>query len=233
MPYGKLYCVGIGPGDPELITVKAVKILRSADVIAVPETENGVSAAYKIAGQYIKGKEILHCILQMSKDYLALERNYSLIAGNIEDILKSGKTVAFITLGDPSIYSTCMKIHSIVSSHGYDTVLIPGVPSFCAAAASLNTSLCDRDQMLLILPANYERALDLLDFPANKVLMKSGASVLKIRDMLLNRGKLKNSRMAECCGMENEKTYDWKALKNLKGPTNYFSTILIKEGKHE
>lgn len=233
MDYGKLYGVGIGSGDPELITVKAVKVLRSADVIAVPETENGVSSAYKIAGQYIKGKEILHCTLPMSKDYTALEQNYLFIAENIENILKSGKTVAFITLGDPSIYSTYMKIHTIVSSKGYDTVLIPGVPSFCAAAASLNTSLCDRDQMLLILPANYEKALDLLDFPANKVLMKSGASVLKIRDMLLNRGKLKNSGMAECCGMENEKIYDWKALKNLKRPTSYFSTILIKEGGHK
>lgn len=230
---GKLYCVGIGPGDPELITVKAVKALRSADVIAVPETKNGVSAAYKIAGRYIRGKEILHVTLQMTKDYPTLEQNYSRISGSIEEVLQSGKTVAFITLGDPSIYSTCMKINHIVSGHGYDTAIIPGVPSFCAAAASLNTSLCDRGQMLLIIPANYEKTADLLDFPANKVLMKPGGSVLKVRDRLLSGGKLKNSGMAECCGMGNEKVYDGKALENLKEPTSYFSTILIKEGEHE
>lgn len=230
MVNGKLYGVGIGPGDPELITVKAVKVLKNVDVVAVPETKGGISAAYKIAGQYIKGKEILHCRLPMSKDYSDIEKNYLHIAKNIENILNSRKTAAFITLGDPSIYSSYMKIDKIIKGHGYDTEIIPGVPSFCAAAASLSTSLCDHGEMLLIFPVNYENVSGLIDFPANKVLMKSGSSALKVRDMLLSKGKLKKSMMAECCGMENEKIYDCKALENLKEPTDYFSTFIVKEG---
>ena len=143
MEKGKLYGVGVGPGDPELLTKKAERVLREADVVAVPDKGAGEKTALNIVADIVGGKELLYCPTPMVRDRAVLDGCYEKIADDICALLDAGKVVAFITLGDPTVYSTYIYVHKKVLARGYAAELVPGVPSFCAVAARLNTSLCE------------------------------------------------------------------------------------------
>ena len=228
MKNGILYGVGVGPGDKELITLKAVRVLKEADIIAVPVTKGGAMTAYEIVEDHIKDKEIHKYYMPMTKDFEELERNYEEISDSVEEYLKNGKNVAFITLGDPSVYSTYMRINRIVQKRGYDTELIAGVPSFCAAAARLNIALCDRDEPLIILPASYDID-DGLKLEGTKVLMKANKAVMEVRDKLKEYGLSDRAYLVEKCGMQGEKVY--RDINELEAKTSYFSVIIVKDSK--
>lgn len=223
---GILYGVGVGPGDPELLTVKAVRILREADVIAAPRTGGGGQAALEIAADYIRGKPILDCSTPMSRDRTAALAAYADAAQRIAALLEEGKTVAFLTLGDPTVYSTYFYIHRLVEERGYEARLIPGVPSFCAAAARLDMALCEGKERLLIVPAGYEDLEGSLDVKANKVLMKAGRSIAGLQELLRRRGELDRAALVANCGMEGEQVYP--CFSEMTEPTGYFSLVVVK-----
>ena len=139
---------------------------------------------------------------------------------------RSGRSVAFITLGDPTVYSTYIYVHRKVLARGYEAELIPGVPSFCAVAARLNTSLCEGAERLLIVPASHEAA-DCLDIPANKVFMKAGKNIGELQALLREKGLLERASMVANCGMEGEALYPRFA--DMTDDTGYFSVVLVKE----
>lgn len=223
---GILYGVGVGPGDPELLTLKAVEVLKNADVIAVPDT-SGEKTAMKIVEEYIKGKEILYCPMPMSRDLKLLEKSHLTSCELMEKELAKDKNVAFITLGDPTIYSTYMSIQRIISQKGYITKTISGITSFCASAAALNISLCDRGEALHIIPASYEDTEGQLLLKGNKVLMKSGKSLAGVKELLKKADLYEGSKMVECCSMENEKIYE--SLDDISDESSYFSIIIVKD----
>ena len=144
-------------------------------------------------------------------------------------LLKEGKNVVFITLGDPTVYATCIYVHKRVLAKGYKAELIPGVPSFCAVAAKLNVALCERSEPLIILPGSYKQSAAFLDGPGNKVLMKSASQIAKVRDELKERGLISHAAMIERCGLPGEKIY--KDLNEIDEKSSYFSVILVKEGE--
>ena len=224
---GKLFGVGVGPGDKELITVKALRIIRESDIIAVPLMKSGEKTAFNIIKDYIGDKTILECGMPMIKNKEELDRNYEKVSDIIEEKLLEGKNVAFITLGDPTVYSTYMRINYIIGKRGYETEIIPAVTSFCAAAARLNISLCERDEPLIIFPASYDEIKEGLEFKGTKVLMKANSSILDIRDILREKKLIDKSVMIERCGMENEKIYT--NIDELDKKTSYFSIVIIKE----
>lgn len=228
MKKGILYGVGVGPGDPELLTLKAARILKEADIIAVPESTDGKQTALNIAAAYIAGKPVLDCPTPMLRDKQKLAENYDRIAAQMIDFLEDGKTVAFLTLGDSTIYSTYTYIHKRVRAQGYDARFVPGIPSFCAVAAALNLPLCEGSEMLHIIPASHERTDEGLSLPGNKVLMKAGRAVGEVRDKLAEQGALERAAMVERCGMEGEKIY--RTLADLDENASYFSVIVVKEG---
>lgn len=223
---GKLYGVGIGPGDPKLLTLRAVEVLRAADVVALPDT-GGERTALAIAGEYIEGKEILACPSPMTRNEETLRQARQESADRISKQLDQGLTVAFITLGDPTVYSTYLYLHRELLSRGYEAEIIPGVPSFCAAAAALNTSLCDGGQALHIIPASYPDVEKLLRLDGNKVLMKSGKSLQEVREQLKQLGLADQTSMVECCSMENQRIY--RSLSEVPEEASYFSILLVKE----
>ena len=226
---GILYGLGVGPGDPELLTLKAVRILKEADVIAVPDPTGtgGEKTALRIVEQYIQGKPQLLCPTPMLRDRSVVERCYDQSAGEIKALLDEGKTVAFITLGDPTVYSTYMYIHRRVLEKGGDAQLVPGVPSFCAVAARLNTSLCEGKESLTIIPASHD-AERFLDAPGNKVFMKGGRAVPELIARLEERDMLSHAAMVANCGMDNEQVWpDLRAERPAGG--GYFSIVLVKE----
>lgn len=226
MKQGILYGVGVGPGDPELLTLKAVRILKEADVIAVPASGEGKKTAFSIAAAYIEGKPILECEMPMLRDREKLNRSYDKTAERIAGLLDDGLVVAFITLGDPSIYSTFTYLHRRLDQKGYRTAWVPGVPSFCAAAAALNRPLCEGSEMLHIIPASHG-AEEGLSLSGTRVVMKAGKDLNTVVKALHVRGEAERAGLVECCGMQQERIVP--SLAGFQGESSYFSLIVVKE----
>ena len=133
----KLYGIGVGPGDPELLTLKALRIIKESDVIALPGEVAKDTVAYKIvAGIYneLSHKELLAVPMPMTKDPVKLQESHDNGAKLIEEHLKAGRQVAFLTLGDPTVYSTYLYVHKRLQEMGYEVEILSGITSFCAVA---------------------------------------------------------------------------------------------------
>ena len=228
MKRGILYGVGVGPGDPELITRKAQRIIAQAAVLAVPDKGSGEKTALTIAGELAEGKEILLCDAPMVRDEAALDAAYEANADRVCALLDGGKDVAFLTLGDPTVYSTYLYLHRKVLERGYEARLIPGVPSFCAVAARLGAALCEKSERLLIVPASHKDVDDCLDVDANLVFMKAGREIGALKEKLAEKG-LERASMVANCGMEGEAVYPRFA--ELTDGSGYFSVVLVKKGE--
>lgn len=155
---GRFYGVGVGPGDPRLMTILAVETIRSCPVIAVPLHGSERGVAYQIARGMIDDLDAKVCVgfhVPMSKDRNVLTEAYQRAAADIIEKLREGKDVACLTLGDPTIYSSYIYLHRIVQASGFHTEIISGVPSFCAVSAKLGDSLVDRDEQLHVIPSSY------------------------------------------------------------------------------
>lgn len=225
---GCLWGIGVGPGDPELLTVKAVRLLQQADLVMVPESAGAEKTALAIAKPYLAGKEIVYISTPMTKDKAVMDEAHQKAAERICAYLDEGKQIAYLTLGDPTVYSTYFYIHQKVLAMGYPAQVVPGVTSFCAAAARLGQPLCLGSEPLLIIPASHE-AEKLMDVPANKVFMKAGKSIMTLQQQLAAHGLLEGASMVENCTMEHERVYeDFSALKE---PSGYFSLVIAKGGK--
>lgn len=226
---GKLYSVGIGPGDPELMTLKAVRLLKECDVVALPKGDGDIMTAKNIVNQIVNidEKEQVVIYMPMTKDKDALAKAHQEGADTITKLLDEGKNVVFITLGCPTVYATCIYVHKLVLKAGYEAELVAGVTSFCAVAAKLNVSLCEKAEPLIILPGSYKESSKFLDAPGNKVLMKSASQIASVRDELKERGLLSHAAMVERCGLSGEKVY--RDLNEIDEKSSYFSIILVKE----
>ena len=140
MRAGTLYGVSVGPGDPELMTVKAVRVIREADVVALPDAGGTELTAASIAGGLLQGKERLLCPTPMSRDRDAVRAAHEATADQICALLDGGKAVAYLCLGDISLYSSFSYVCDVVRGRGYATQVVPGVTSLSAAAATLGVA---------------------------------------------------------------------------------------------
>ena len=148
---GKLYGVGVGPGDPELLTLKALRLVKEAEVIALPGQVPEDTVAFKIVeGAYpeLGKKELLAVPFPMSKDPEVLKSYHDAGAQKVKEVLDQGKNVVFLTLGDPTVYSTYLYVHHRLVAQGYETEIVCGITSFCAVSARLpcgkgRASSCD------------------------------------------------------------------------------------------
>ncbi|MCD8190427.1 MAG: precorrin-2 C(20)-methyltransferase [Clostridiales bacterium] len=227
---GILYGVGVGPGDPELLTVKAVRLLQTADVIAAPDSGGESRTALHIVRDYIEDKPVVLCPTPMTRDRETLDRAWKDNAAQICALLEQGKQVAFVTLGDPTVYSTYFYLHRRVLAQGYRAEIVPGVPSFCAAAAKLGVPLCEGSQRLLVVPASHGDLTDSLDVDANKILMKAGRQLGTLKATLRQRGELENAALVVNCGLPGEQV--WPSFAQAEGDTGYFSLVLLRQREH-
>ena len=166
---GTFYGVSVGPGDPELLTLQAVRLLRQCPVLAAPQTASGQMLALDIArralGSELDCKTILPLQFAMSRDAAVLRASHETAASAVRLFLDAGQDVAMLNLGDVSIYATFGYLQEILQAQGYATAMAAGVPSFCAAAARLNQPLTGgMDAPLTIAPGS--RADEVLDAPA-------------------------------------------------------------------
>ena len=223
---GTAYGVGVGPGDPELMTLKAIRLIRENEVIAVPGKDPRESVAYKIAVQAVPelaDKELVAIDMPMVKDRQKIEENHQKGAKIIEEYLDQGKNVVYITLGDSTIYCTFTYLQHYMEADGYEVQLVNGIPSFCAAAARLNIPLVEWNEPLHVLPAVHKLE-DKLDLAGNYVLMKSASHMKETKDMLRSSGR--TVQAAENCTMENEKLY--RSVDEIPDDAGYFSLIIAK-----
>ena len=227
---GRLYGIGAGPGDPELLTVKAIKTIQKCSVIAVPKTNNDESTAFSIAEKYLDEKEILECHFEMDKDIVKRKESRQKAAEDIIQFLDRGKDVAFITLGDPTTYSTYMYVHEIITSKGFATEIIPGITSYAAAAAALGIRLCEGHETLTILPMGHNDTIDeLLNYPGNKVIMKSGENLLHVLNRLKERGYGEKTNIVYRATMEGQRLYTSIKEYEQSPASGYFTLAIVKE----
>lgn len=227
---GKLYGIGVGPGDPELMTLKAVRMIRECDLIVVPASGRETNVAFEIARgalPEIEAKEILQISMPMTREEKILKESHDKAAQMVTEELEKGKNVAFLTLGDPSIYSTYIYIHNRVGAKGYQTEIVPGIPSFCAVAARLNEGLTEASEALHVIPASYEGVEEALALKGTRVLMKSGKSIGTIKELLNQMENPPVVKMVERCGMEGERIF--QSLEELDEDAGYFSILVVKE----
>ncbi|WP_312092865.1 precorrin-2 C(20)-methyltransferase [Aminipila sp.] len=228
----RLYGLGVGPGDPELVTLKAVRIIEESDIIAVPKSGQSVNVAYTIAKGAIPGldeKTIVELDMPMTRDKEKLAASHDAAADQVKNWLDEGKNVAFLTLGDPTIYSTYAYVHNRVRDAGYETEIVPGIPSFCAVSAKLNDSLTEAEEALHIIPASYEGAEEALHMEGTKVLMKSGKSIGKLKEYINSMDNPPTVKMVERCGMDGERVF--YNLDEIDENASYFSVIIVRDKK--
>lgn len=230
---GILYGVGVGPGEPELLTLKAVRIIEECDVIGIPAKEAAACTSYQIALKAVPKmaeKRVLPLPVPMTTDPKKLEESYDKGTEKITELLSKGCKVALLNLGDPAVYGSYLKFHEKVKERGYQAEIVSGVPSFCAAAAALELSLGQEREEIHIFPACYS-VDDLEKYAGTKILMKSAGRLNEIKEKLTvleKEGRMK-AYGASNCGMERQAIY--RDISELDDEAGYFTTIIIKEKK--
>ena len=203
---GTFYGVSVGPGDPELLTLKAVRIIKECPVIAAPRTKSGNMIALSIAGQVVDmtGKTVIPLDFPMKQDSTAQHENHCRIVEQLAVYLGNGQDIAMLSIGDVSLYSSCTYIAAELVKMGFETKMCAGVPSFCAAAAELNIPLSEGSEPLTIIPAQHEAAREMLGRGGTGVIMKSGSKLSEIKEMLSGGETV---FAAENCGLPEQKLY--------------------------
>lgn len=216
---GILYVVGVGPGDPDMLTMKAVKTINMADVIACPAKDSEPGIAFQIAKQVCPGvseKEIM--VMNFPMKMGDLSKTHQEVADQITDKLKSGKNVAFLTLGDPEFYSTFFYIADIIKGQGFDIEIVNGITSFSAVGASLKLPIALGREPVMITSGEY------IPFDGTLIILKAGSHLKEIKNKVLESGK--TAYMVENCGMPDEKVYN--DIVSMPDEAGYFTVVILK-----
>jgi len=223
---GIIYGVGVGPGDPELITLKAVRLIRESPVIAFPGKSARDSLACQIASAVVpdlERKELVPIDMPMRRDPSTLAAAHQAGADRLKHYADRGSNVAYLTLGDPSIYCSFRYLQDILEADGYPVELVSGVPSFCAGAARLRMPLAMGEEALHIIPGAALSPGMVLQ-SGSYVFMKPGNHLERIRALLRNSGRTVG--MVENCGLHSERCYTQGS--ELPQQAGYFSIVIAK-----
>ncbi|MFD0381830.1 precorrin-2 C(20)-methyltransferase [Streptomyces stramineus] len=216
MTTGRLYGVGLGPGDPSLLTLRAVEVIAAADVVAYHSARHGRSIARSIAERHLRADHIeerlVYPVTVETTDHPggyrgAMEEFYEEAAARLAAHLDAGRTVAVLAEGDPLFYSSYMHMHKRLADR-YPTEVIPGVTSVSAAAAALGTPLVEGEEVLTILPGTLpeEELTARLVSTDSAVVMKLGRTFPAVRGALERSGRLADARYVERATMPGQRT---------------------------
>ncbi|MGV9942239.1 precorrin-2 C(20)-methyltransferase [Streptomyces sp. NPDC003401] len=232
---GKLYGVGLGPGDPSLMTVRAVEVIAEADVIAYHSARHGRSIARSIAARHIREDHIeealVYPVTTETTDHPggykgAMEEFYAEASARLASHLDAGRTVAVLAEGDPLFYGSYMHMHKRLTDR-YDTEVVPGVTSVSAAAARLGAPLAEGEEVLTILPGTLpeEELTARLATTDAAVVMKLGRTFPKVRRALESAGRLEEARYVERATMSKERVAELADVDAESVP--YFSVAVL------
>jgi precorrin-2/cobalt-factor-2 C20-methyltransferase len=227
---GTLYGLGVGPGDPELVTLKAARILATVPVVAFPQTSNGDSMARRIAANLIpESAETLPIVMPMCTDRAPGRAVYDEAAGTIAAHLDAGRDVAVLCEGDPFFYGSFMYLHERLHAR-YAVKVVPGVSSLTAASAALGRPLAARNDVLAVIPAPVDIARLRTDIAAADAIavIKVGRHFDKVRAVLRELHLEDQSFLVTAATCAEEFIRPLADLPD--GPQPYFSIILVYKG---
>jgi precorrin-2/cobalt-factor-2 C20-methyltransferase len=240
----KLFCVGCGPGDPELLTIKAVRTIENAEILFAPTSRDGkASIALSVVQKHIReSARVVSLVFPMIRDRDSLKDKWKKNAGLIADAVKTGKRVVYLTVGDPSLYSTWIYIHRELAST-YDDIeveIVPGITSIFAFAAQAKLSLAEGHETVAIVPACYdlEKVRQTADCCDTLIFLKDGRYFEKVVEMLSKAGFPNDSILAIAqdisVGGEIIRKEKLKDLIGVKGPVEKYFSIMVakKDGQH-
>lgn len=223
---GKLYGLGIGPGDPELLTLKAHRILTTVPVIAYPTLENGKVFARAIVAEFIRPDQIeIPMPLPFSVERSS-QPHYDIAAANIATHLSAGRDVAVLCLGDPMLYGTFMYIFNRLSAR-FAVEVVPGISSVMASAAMLGVPITYRNDVFAIMPATLKPEIlrDRLSVVDAAAIIKLGRHFAKIRQILDELGLLDRALYIERATLPNQKIIPIREVD--PAAATYWALILI------
>lgn len=242
---GRFFGIGVGPGDPELITLKALKLLKEIRVIAVPSAkpvskDNGNSSrgmAREIVESLLDSaalseKEFLELYLPMTRDEEELKAAREAAASSLAEELSHGKDVAFVTLGDPMLFSTFSPLFSLIEKDlpGIEILVVPGISSVNASSALLKGPLASSNERVAVLPApgnmaEVEKALEDFD---TVVLLKINSVIDELLELLESKGLTKNAAIVKKVTWPDEEVItDLTKIGNKK--VGYFSIMVVRK----
>jgi len=227
---GTLYLVGVGPGDPELLTLKAARILGAADVVAFPSTGEDSALAFDIAkGQVNPAAISLPVAIPMSVERGPAQAAYDEAAVQILEHLRAGRSVAWLCEGDPLFYGSAMYLTHRVAQHA-PVVVVPGVTSLTAAAAAIGRPLAARNELLKVLPAPLpdETLRTELAATPSAAIIKVGRHFDRIRALLTETGHAAGAIVVEHATTARQRITPLAEFAHDERP--YFSTILCYRG---
>lgn len=231
---GKFYGVGVGPGDPELLTFKAYRTLLECEIVCVPKSadDRDSLALNPVRNKLPGGFKLLELSFPMSRDVKALEESWSKAGEEIAALVQKGWKVAFLTIGDPLFYSTYGYVLRYLKKNypEIETETIPGVTSLSACSACLRIPLAEGKETLAVLPAAYgtddlKRVLQSFD---NVVLMKVNRRLPEVVAILEELGLKEKAVFASRCGYTDQFfTRNLESL--LEQPLDYMSMLIVKK----
>lgn len=240
---GKLFLIGVGPGDPDLMTYRAVRMLEDADVIIAPRgSRHGASSALATASAQVdmEDKKIIQLYFPMKKVFAAGngEQDQDVLHGwhaAAEIVLThiyQGKDVAFPTIGDPAIYSTAFYLLATIDKirHGIEVMVVPGIPAMSACAAAMQSPLGLGDERITVIPAAFEHA-DLgqvLEQPGTTVLMKVHRRMDQLVKLVEEKELVDSAVLIERCGLPGQQIF-YDIRDALGRDLHYFSTMIIRK----
>ncbi|MBI4378522.1 MAG: precorrin-2 C(20)-methyltransferase [Nitrospinae bacterium] len=245
----RFYGIGVGPGDPELITLKALTILKMVDIIFAPKAkmkegslareivekvldEKLVPAPDLIRGK--QGKEFLELEFPMTKNEEDLRKRYLKAAGLILQKIREGKQVAYLTIGDPLLYSTYIYLINILKEVAPELIVetIPGIPSYSALAARFSYSLAEKDERICICPApeGMEDLREIIVKNDTVVIMKVAKRLPEVINLLQEMNLLPHTIFGSHVGLEGERLVSGQdGLFALSEDEGYLSTIIVRK----
>ena len=226
---GKLYGIGVGPGDTELLTLKAARILKTVPVIFSPKSSKEKdSIALSIVKPILEEREdykrlmIVAPIFPMIEDKSELEKIWDSASEMIGQYLDSGRDVAFVTLGDTSVFSTYSYVQKRLMGK-YEIETIPGITSFTACAATKNKALVEQNQILTIVPKIDDRLEQVLEYSDSIVLMKASRNTAELEAAIDEKERKKEIYSVQNCTREDE-----KIIEGFSTEKPYLTTTIIQ-----
>lgn len=228
MKKGKLYGIGVGPGDTELLTIKASRILKSVNVICSPRSaESKPSLAFSIVKPILNEREdeyeVIDPLFPMIEDKMKLNTYWDKATDIIIPKLIQGKDVAFITLGDPTIFSTFTYIAKRISSAGFEIEIIPGITSFTGCAATAGIPLAEKDEILVIVPKVDDRLGKIMEYADTFVIMKTSRHSEVLEEIVEQDEREKTIISVQNCSMDDENVFE-----GFSKDKKYLSTTIVK-----
>lgn len=226
---GKLYGIGVGPGDTELLTLKAARILKTVPVVFTPKSsKEKESIALSIVRPILEEREdykrlmLVTPIFPMIEDKDELEKIWTSASEMIAQYLDSGRDVAFITLGDPSVFSTYSYLQKKLKGR-YEIETVPGITSFTACAAARNEALVEQNDVLTVVPKIDDRLEQILEYSDSVVLMKASRNTSQLEQIIEEKERPKDIYSVQNCTRENE-----KIIEGFSNEKPYLTTTIIK-----